>query len=369
MQPLDGPRVGSLFTGGGGLDMAVHMLWPNALPVWCSEVDKHASALLEARMPTVTNLGDITAIDWHQVEPVDVLVGGFPCQDISHAGKRAGITEETRSGLWFNFRDAIRVLRPRLVLVENVAALASPGGGLDVVLGSLAEVGFDAEWELLRAGDVGAPHRRDRCFIVAWHTDADLAGLEGRDPGGVRERAHERAPGALGTHDLTFLPTPQANLGRGTGTPSYETAYQRQVVQGKRNLDDAVAMLPTPTAMDSRGSRNATAARGPEARPVNTGWTLNDVRHAYRWAEYGQAIARWEAILGRRAPAPTDDRGRLSPLFVEWLMGWPQGWMSLPGLSRSNRLKILGNGVVPQQAAAAFRQLLARAADDLYAAA
>lgn len=168
---------GSLFSGYGGLDLAVEAV-TGATCKWHSEVDPHASKILAAHWPNVPNLGDIAGIDWTQVEPVDVICGGFPCQDISSAGKGAGLEEGTRSGLWYRYADAIRVLRPRLVIVENVAAIRWKGRGLDKVLGSLAEVGYDAEWTCLRASDVGACHRRERFFLVAWPTDAENIGRE-----------------------------------------------------------------------------------------------------------------------------------------------------------------------------------------------
>jgi DNA (cytosine-5)-methyltransferase 1 len=107
------------------------------------------------------------------VEPVDVLVGGFPCQDISNAGKQAGITG-ARSGLWFEYARAIRELRPRYVVVENVAALTNRG--LDAVLGSLAEIGCDAEWTVLGARHVGAPHARDRLWILVRMANPSVQG-------------------------------------------------------------------------------------------------------------------------------------------------------------------------------------------------
>jgi DNA (cytosine-5)-methyltransferase 1 len=118
------------------------------------------------RFPDAENLGDITQIDWSSFnERPDIICGGFPCQDISLAGKGAGIDGD-RSGLWRCYADAIRVLRPRGVLVENVAALLSRG--IDRVLGDLAACGYDAEWDCIPAASVGAPHRRDRIFIVAY---------------------------------------------------------------------------------------------------------------------------------------------------------------------------------------------------------
>ncbi|MEV8504534.1 DNA (cytosine-5-)-methyltransferase [Actinoplanes sp. NPDC051475] len=158
-----GPRIGSLCTGYGGLDLAVEAVLGGRL-VWYAEVDRHAQTVLRERWPDVVNLGDIRNLDWKGVEPVDVLTAGFPCQDISNAGKRAGIRGK-QSGLWSAVADAVRALLPALVLLENVAALR--GRGLDVVLADLAQIGYDTRWVCLRASDVGAAHRRDRLFLLA----------------------------------------------------------------------------------------------------------------------------------------------------------------------------------------------------------
>lgn len=175
----DTPKIGSLFSGYGGLDLAAELFF-GAETIWHAEIDKHASAVLAANWPTTPNLGDISTVDWSTVPPIDILTGGFPCQDISQAGKGAGIKEGTRSGLWFRMHDAVCRLRPRLVLVENVSRLRSRG--LDIVLGQMAEVGYDGCWVSLRASDVGAPHRRDRLFLTFYpqgSADSAGAGLEG----------------------------------------------------------------------------------------------------------------------------------------------------------------------------------------------
>lgn len=158
-----GYRIGSLFSGIGGLDLGVEVATRGRV-VWQCERDAFCRSRLVLRWPGVPCLHDVKAIQSENLQPVDILVGGFPCQDISQAGKRAGITGE-RSGLWSHFARIIRDLRPPIVFVENVAALVHRG--LDVVLGDLAACGYDAEWDVLGACCVGAPHRRERLFILA----------------------------------------------------------------------------------------------------------------------------------------------------------------------------------------------------------
>ncbi|QFP95565.1 DNA methylase [Mycobacterium phage GaugeLDP] len=171
-------RIGSLFSGAGGLDLAVEEVF-GGQTIWQSEVNKAASVVLEKRFG-VPNLGDITQINWHEVPTVDILCGGFPCQDVSAAGLRQGITEGTRSGLWSYFAEAIDILRPQYVVIENVRGLlsakAKDAQGVSMramgrVLGDLADLGYDARWKTLAAGSVGAPHKRERVFILATPAD------------------------------------------------------------------------------------------------------------------------------------------------------------------------------------------------------
>jgi DNA (cytosine-5)-methyltransferase 1 len=160
---LPEPRIGSLCTGYAGLDLAVLAVLGGRL-AWVADNDPAAARLLAARFPGVPNLGDITAVDWRAGPRVDILTAGFPCQDISDAGRRAGITGP-RSGRWRHVAAAVGGLRPRLVFVENVAALRTRG--LGVVLADLAALRYDTAWVCLRASDVGAAHRRDRLFLLA----------------------------------------------------------------------------------------------------------------------------------------------------------------------------------------------------------
>ena len=157
-------RIGSLFSGAGGLDGAVEQVF-GGRTVWHCENDPAAAKVLAHRWPGTPNLGDITAIDWDTVEPVDVVCGGWPCQPFSVAGKRKGADDER--ALWPYFAGAVRGLRPRYVVLENVAAvLRNPE--FDRVANSLAEAGYEFAWTCLRAADVGAPHLRERLFVVAY---------------------------------------------------------------------------------------------------------------------------------------------------------------------------------------------------------
>ena len=153
---------GSLFAGIGGLDLGFERA--GLACKWQVEIDPYANRVLAKHWPDVRRHDDVRTWPKHDTERVDVICGGFPCTDISSAGKKAGINGE-QSGLWSEFARIVCELRPRFVVVENVAALLQRGIG--TVLGQLAAIGFDAEWHCISAAAVGAPHLRDRIFIVA----------------------------------------------------------------------------------------------------------------------------------------------------------------------------------------------------------
>jgi DNA (cytosine-5)-methyltransferase 1 len=372
---------------------------------WHADIDPGASAILAHHWPGIPNLNDIAAVDWAQVEPVDILTAGFPCQDVSLVGKRAGLAEGTRSGLWRQVARAIHELNPKLVVVENVRGLLSAdahgnvepcpwcvgdtGGepvlrALGAVLGDLAGLGFDAEWQVVRASDVGAPHQRERAFVLAWPADTQGAGQPGP---GLRGRLAERGAAPADTDDLggdrrgarsgqagrevpaSHTPANAGGVGRGQGRPEPTRQQGRPGVALRGGTppadparrghtdgpisDTAVQRLAEPGP--GAGTDAGTPATGADG-PVRGAGVL-------AWGHYEPAVRRWERTLGRPAPAATDDRHRLNPAFVEWMMGLPAGHVTaVPGLTRTAQLKALGNGVVPQQAAAALRHLAARAA-------
>lgn len=272
---------GSFCTGYGGLDMAVEKFF-DAETVWYSEIDLACNKLL-GKYGYETNLGDLTKIDWNEVEPVDIMSAGFPCQPFSFAGERKGEEDERAIFQWI--ADGISVLRPRVVVLENVAGILNLGG--PSVLGAITGLGYDARWGIVRASDVGAPHQRQRWFCVA------------SDSTSVRE-----CPG-------------QAEKIRGENT------------EGEKRV------------------------------PIRS--ERSDSLHSdFEWGRYESAIKRWESVLGRPAPEPcTDINDRLiNSSFLEWMMGLPENHVCNQGLSTSQELHALGNGVVPQQAYHALELLV-----------
>lgn len=154
--------VGSLFSGIGGLDLGLERAGMTVK--WQSEIQPYSCRVLKKHWPDVPNLGDIKNIDWENVEVVDVIAGGYPCQPFSTAGKRNG-TDDPRH-LWPYFRNAISRIRPRIALLENVPGHLSMGAS--AVIGDLAKIGYDCEWATISAASVGAAHKRERLFIIAY---------------------------------------------------------------------------------------------------------------------------------------------------------------------------------------------------------
>ena len=156
-------RILDLFSGIGGFSLGLERAGMKTV-AFC-EIDPKARQVLKKHWPDVPVYEDISTLKGDQIGTVDVICGGFPCQDISLAGKGAGL-EGARSGLWFEYHRLIKEIKPKYAIIENVSALRSRG--LDQVLRSLAEIGYDAEWHCIPASAVGALHQRDRIWIVAY---------------------------------------------------------------------------------------------------------------------------------------------------------------------------------------------------------
>ena len=166
-----------LFSGIGGFALAAR--WAGIETIGFCEIDKYAQKVLEKNFPGVPIYEDVTKLDGSEFKDIFLITGGFPCQDISIAGKGAGIEGE-RSGLWSELFRIIGEVRPKYALIENVPALTFRGGTR--VIGDLTEIGYDTEWQIVGADDVGAPHRRKRIWIVAYpNGSTDKSQVTGKD--------------------------------------------------------------------------------------------------------------------------------------------------------------------------------------------
>ena len=317
--------IGSFCSGYGGLDVAAHELF-GASTLWWSEIEPAAQKVMSTRFPTATAVGDLTTINPHDLDQVDIFTAGFPCQPFSQAGLRKGNQDERAIFQWI--ADAIGILRPRYVLMENVQGLLTKGG-LDI-LGALETVRYDCRWATVRASDAGAPHKRARWFAIAEPTDADSIPT-GRDTG---------AP--PGEKELHRRGEPNQSNRSSDGLGTDVTPHPDSVGTGRGRYGE----IPSPPGASQEGSQQRQRVR-------------NDTGHdsPVDWGKWEPAVRRWEAIRQVEAPPPLID-GKLNQWFVEWMMGLPTGWVCDVIEHRTPALKMLGNGVVPQQAALAYRLLL-----------
>jgi DNA (cytosine-5)-methyltransferase 1 len=288
--------IGSLFSGIGGLELGLEMCGLGPV-LWQCDSDPAARTVLAEHWPDAHRYDDVRGIDG-TARHVDLICGGFPCQDISNAGRRAGIDGE-RSGLWGEFARVVRLLRPQYVFVENVAALAHRG--LPRVLGDLSTLGFDAEWDVFRACDVGAPHRRERLFILAY-TDRALANSDGAPRG-------PEAGDAIA----------------GTGGEALRRGQAKPRRRGGDVADADRARLAVGKEQSARNELPSVERSGP-------------------------ALSNADGVTPGRI---AESRGECSSWGVEPDVGRVAHGVS----ARVDRLRLLGNAVVPSQAALAFRVL------------
>lgn len=257
---------------------------------WVCEIDKYASQVIEQRIQR-PNFGDLKSVDWSQVEPIDILTAGYPCQPFSHAGYRKGDQDERH--LWPHIREIISILRPSLVILENVRGHLTLG--FSNVLADLTKIGYDARWEIVRASDVGAPHKRERLFVIAYSDSKTLDKSRRTD----------------------------------------------------RNVYGSTSPIINGTDREIDRNGNSTISH-----------TINKYQsHDGEMSELRSRLASRCEMSMRVAPNALDD-GKLNAKFVEYMMGLPEGWVTDTGLSRAQQLKMLGNGVVPQQAYFALQILM-----------
>jgi DNA (cytosine-5)-methyltransferase 1 len=295
-------KIGSLCTGYGGLDLAAEAYF-GAETIWCAEMDKYASQVIEQRF-NIPNYGNIKEIDWASLEPIDILTAGYPCQPFSHAGYRKGTDDERH--IFPYILEAISILKPRWVILENVRGHLSLG--LKEVLAGLASIGYDAKWQVVRASDVGAPHQRARIFIIAY-PDSKSRGI------------------SFQNETIAY----SNDIGQNRWINSRYEEAQPRIEGNKISISNSIGKFKSSDKTMQEVGRKFTA---------RCDMPLQDI------------------------PNALDQDEKLNAYFVEYMMGLPKGWVTETGLSRAQQLKMLGNGVVPQQAELALELLLTRHAQD-----
>ena len=337
--------VGSLFSGIGGIDLGLERTG-HFRTIWFSEIDPYANRVLAKHWPNVPNLGNVKEIDFGQIERPDVLVGGYPCQPFSTAGKRQG--EQDPRHLWPECLRALRILRPRYALFENVRGHVSLG--FPRVLADLASIGFNAEWQVIPAAAVGAPHKRDRLFIVGYPDDDGFTTpevLRGVNEGseGTEKRTDETRELAGPGSERAFMAYPDDAR---VGTPA--SGMERQESTSGEEWDDA---------QHEPGRRSTEMAypaggRFQECQPKP--------ETTYDFSQGGTNLADAEGSDGRRKESHglQQGRGETTKPREQSSVTRPEhgGWEVEPDVgrvangvsARVDRLRALGNAVVPQVA-------------------
>lgn len=329
-------KIGSLCSGYGGLDMAAEAFY-DANTAWMCDVDKYASIVIQERWG-VPNLGDMKEVDWSNVEPVDILTAGYPCQPFSTAGQRKGSADERH--LWPYIKEIISHLQPSRVILENVRGHLTLG--FKEVLQDLTQIGYDARWAIVRASDVGAPHRRERLFCVAQPTDSNSVRFDIREFATTRHQGQSQSESA----ECCEIATNTEGGGSRIQSERNQTPYSkfRNDIETITNPDDSRGFG------DSQGS-----SRRPDSR-TSTNPDGNEQSGDRQAQGLGSRFNTRNQMRLQRAPNPLE-LGKLNPKFVEYMMGLPVGWVTDLDISRSQQLKLLGNGVVPQQAYYAIDKL------------
>ena len=285
-------NFGSLFSGIGGLDLGLERAGFKCL--WQSEIDPYASRVLKKHWPDTPNLGDINDIDWRTVPTVDLVCGGYPCQPFSYAGSRNG-TNDPRH-LWPRFADCLRVVRPRFALLENVTGHLSLGFG--DVQADLASLGYDTQWDCIPAAAIGAPHLRDRIFVIATRQD------------GMDTNGHSESNGTVNAPTQPWPSTVGDTNDAGNRTPEHDN-------HANRSTSVKIGQWPKPFDRISGSSQTmADTRRKPSQVP----------------------------IAGRQSSQPQSQ-------WATWWKTEPSVGRVANGIpNRMDRLKGLGNAVVPQVA-------------------
>lgn len=286
----------SLFSGIGGLDIAAQMC--GIEPVALCEIEPFPVEILKKRFPGVPILPDVRKVNGHDFGTVDVVFGGFPCQDLSQAGRRAGLLDAdgnaTRSGLWFEMLRIISEARPRFVVAENVRGAIN--AALDVVKSGLEGEGYEVRAVLLPASAFGAPHQRERIFILAVRNDVFgcLADCDGEGLPWGKETGNDFEEGQKSVRDYKGSCTEDTYLRRAVN--GFPNCLNNQVAHYERNW-------PTCTASSNERTGSTQYKEG-----------------SMHSANLYQIVDLTERAEGKQR------KGQLNPAWVEQLMGYPDGW-------------------------------------------
>tara|TARA_R100000458_G_scaffold21571_2_gene19301 strand:+ start:3387 stop:4379 length:993 start_codon:yes stop_codon:yes gene_type:complete len=312
-----------LFSGIGGFALAARWTWEEDLDIvgFC-EIEEYCQKVLQKNFPNVPIYDDIKKLDGNLFNDIDLITGGFPCQDISQAGRGAGIGKETRSGLWFEMLRIISEVRPRYAIIENVPMLTIRGGTR--VIEGLAEIGYDAEWVVIGANDVGAWHTRKRIWIVAYPQSERHRGRASEERS-VSERLvlqDEQEGSKVGSEtkgrsksrrESQLSDTDKVRRVRGTAKKQTENKEIETLSESQPSSDDTQRSISDATSERIQGSR---ATREQESQPQIE-----------------------EEIFGCCHPREGTDYWAFEPSVGRMANGIPN-WV--------DRIKGLGNAIVPQ---------------------
>lgn len=342
-------KIGSLCTGYGGLDLAAEAFF-DAETIWCAEFDKYASQVIDQRFG-IPNYGDIKTINWKELPHIDILTAGYPCQPFSHAGERKG-TDDPRH-IFPYIAKAIDALRPKYFIFENVRGHLSLG--FKEVIEILAPMGYVIKWGLVRASDAGAPHRRERLFIFGQleSTNTDGCGHNLRELSTTRSERQSQCEPSASFEIITDTDSNSCEESRRADRSIRGTSKE---IINRTNWDEFGRGNQIDANSDGEGLQRTWNSSG---NPANGSISYADNQHQphnRQVQELGRRFATRREMCMQTPPDALVD-GKLNAEFVEYMMGLPKGWVTDTGLSRSQQLKMLGNGVVPQQAYLALELL------------
>lgn len=369
-------RYGSLFTGIGGFDLGFDRAGMSC--AWQVEIDRYATTVLEKHWPSVTRYEDVREVGKHNLQPVSLIAGGFPCQDISTAGSRKGLAG-TRSGLWFEFYRILTEVKPAWAVIENVPGLLSSNSGKDfgLILYQLGEIGYHVAWRVLDSQYFGVPQRRRRIFIVGHIRDGRAAevlfefeGMPGDFEQGEaqRESATARTGKELAGYRLqAFGQYAGDEIASSLKERDHKGATDLVIAMDSRNLrstgdvtiplqakssgGQSLNFMPTIVRLDQTSSNGWGILEDGTTHAIGS---TQDAVTAFDYKIQGSPrtqihkngdYAQLQATRPDAIASSTIGVRRLTPVECLRLQGFPDDWQDIEGLSDTQKYKQAGNAV------------------------